>query len=85
MIESWRSLRPSKKFLSLTVDEFGAKYKGCIKIRDEIKDLDRSVVPTANRRTGKLHSLLIAPQSHAKPITVCHRSRLAGMVLVTNP
>ena len=42
-IKSWRSLRPTKKFLGQTVDEFEAKYKDCFEIRDEINDLEKKL------------------------------------------
>ena len=42
-INSWRSPRPTKKFLGLTVDEFEAKYQDCFEVRDEIKDLEKKL------------------------------------------
>ena len=42
-IKSWRSLRPTKKFLGQTVDEFEAKYKDCFEVRDEINDLEKKL------------------------------------------
>ena len=42
-IKSWRSLRPTKKFLGQTVDEFEAKYKDCFEIRDEINGLEKKL------------------------------------------
>ena len=42
-IKSWRSLRPTKKFLGKTVDEFEAEYKDCFDVRDEIKDLEKKL------------------------------------------
>ena len=42
-ISAWRSLRPTKKFLGKTVDEFEAEYKDCFDVRDEINDLEKKL------------------------------------------
>ena len=47
---SWRSLRPLKKFLGLTVDEFEAELKLCFEEREEITDLDKKLTAARKRR-----------------------------------
>ena len=49
-VNTWRSLRPLKKFLGLTVDEFEAELKPCFDTRDEIADLDKKLTGARNRR-----------------------------------
>ena len=47
---SWRSLRPLKKFLGLTVDEFEAELKPCFDTREEVTDLDKKLTGARKRR-----------------------------------
>ena len=45
-INSWRSLRPTKKFLGFTVDDFEAELKSCFKTREDIADLKNRLAAT---------------------------------------
>ncbi len=49
-IDSWRSLRPLKKFLGLTVGEFEAELKPCFDARDDIADLEKKLIGARTRR-----------------------------------
>lgn len=49
-IKAWRSLKPVKKFLNLTVDEFEAELKPCFDVRAEIADLENKLTGARNRR-----------------------------------
>ena len=49
-IKSWRSLKPLKKFLNLTVDEFEAELQPCFTVRAEIADLENKLTGARNRR-----------------------------------
>ncbi len=51
-INSWRSLRPTKKFLGLTVDEFEAELKPCFDAREEITDLEAKLLGSISQRNG---------------------------------
>ena len=49
-IKAWRSLKPGKKFLALTVDGFEAELKPCFDARAEISDLENKLTGARNRR-----------------------------------
>lgn len=49
-VSAWRSLKPQKKFLGLTVDEFEAELKPCFDARAEIVDLEKKVAGARTRR-----------------------------------
>ena len=38
-IKAWRTLRPTKKFLGKTVDEFEVELKPCFDAREDIEEL----------------------------------------------
>ena len=42
-VNAWRSLRPTKRFIGLTVDDFEAELKSCFKAREEIADLENKL------------------------------------------
>lgn len=46
----WRSLRPTKKFLSLTVDEFEAELKPSFDAREAVADAEAKVTGAINTR-----------------------------------
>jgi hypothetical protein len=50
VVASWRSLKPQKKFLGLTVDEFEAELKPCHDVRDEITSLNNKLTGARNQR-----------------------------------
>jgi hypothetical protein len=50
VVQSWRSLRPQKKFLNLTVEEAEKELKPCHDARGEIGDLDQKLIKARNRR-----------------------------------
>jgi hypothetical protein len=50
IIRVWRSQRPLKKFLGLSVDEFEAELKPCEKVREDIADLDAKLTEARSRR-----------------------------------
>jgi cell division septum initiation protein DivIVA len=50
IIRVWRSQRPLKKFLGLSVDEFEAELKPCTTVREEIDDLDAKLTEARSRR-----------------------------------
>ena len=49
-ISAWRSLRPTKKFLGKTVDEFEEELKPCLTARETIKGLEIKLTGTRNVR-----------------------------------
>lgn len=49
-VGSWRSLRPLKKFLGLSVDEFEAELKPCFDARTEVEDLENKLAGARIRR-----------------------------------
>ena len=49
-VNAWRSLKPQKKFLTLTVDEFEADLKPCFDARASIVDLDNKLTGARSRR-----------------------------------
>lgn len=49
-VDGWRSLRPTKKFLGLTVDEFEAELKESFNTRNEIVDLENKLTGARNNR-----------------------------------
>lgn len=49
-VDGWRSLRPTKKFLGLTADEFEAELKPCFDAREEIVDFENKLTGARNNR-----------------------------------
>ena len=49
-IHAWRNLRPTKKFLGLTVDAFEAELKPCFDLRTEIGNLETKLTGLRNSR-----------------------------------
>ena len=49
-ISAWRNLRPTKKFLGLTVDAFEAELKPCFDLRTEIENLETKLTGLRNSR-----------------------------------
>ena len=49
-VNAWRSLKPQRKFIGLTVDEFEAELKPAFDARAEIADLEAKLTGARNRR-----------------------------------
>ena len=49
-INGWRSLRPTKKILGMTVDEFEAEFKASSKTREEVADLEAKLLGALSQR-----------------------------------
>ena len=51
-VSVWRSLRPTKKFLGLTVDEFEAGVKGSLDARDAVTEAEARLTAAINARNA---------------------------------
>ena len=51
-VSVWRSLRPAKKFLGLTVDEFEAELKPCHDCRKDVAKAEAKLTGTVNARNA---------------------------------
>ena len=49
-VSVWRSLRPTKKFLGLTVDEFEAELKPCSAAREAVSEAEAKLTGAINTR-----------------------------------
>ena len=52
-IKAWRTLRPTKKFLGKTVDEFEVELKPCFDAREDIEELDSQLTGARNVRDSR--------------------------------
>lgn len=49
-VSVWRSLRPNKKFLGLTVDEFETELKPCFEARESVSDAEAKLIGAISTR-----------------------------------